>query len=65
MDLRRELDTAVDLARRAGERIRALHGSGIAVDTKDDESPVTQADREANELIVGGAGRRRFPTTRS
>jgi 3'(2'), 5'-bisphosphate nucleotidase len=52
MQLRRELDTAVDLARRAGERIRALHGSGIAVDTKDDQSPVTQADREANELIV-------------
>jgi len=52
MQLRRELDTAVELARRAGERIRALHGSGIAVDTKDDQSPVTQADREANELIV-------------
>src|SRR3954466_12527730 len=52
MQLRRELDTAVDLARRAGERIRSLHGSGIAVDTKDDQSPVTQADREANELIV-------------
>jgi 3'(2'), 5'-bisphosphate nucleotidase len=52
MDLRRELDTAVDLARRAGGLIRALHGSGIAVDTKDDDSPVTQADREANALIV-------------
>ena len=52
MNLRRELDIAVDLARRAGERIAALHGSGIAVDTKDDQSPVTQADREANELIV-------------
>ena len=52
MNLRRELDIAVDLARRAGERIAALHGSGIAVDTKDDQSPVTQADREANALIV-------------
>jgi 3'(2'), 5'-bisphosphate nucleotidase len=53
MDLRRELDTAVALARRAGEGIRALHGSGIAVDLKYDDSPVTQADREANALIVG------------
>jgi 3'(2'), 5'-bisphosphate nucleotidase len=53
MDLRRELDTAVDLARRAGKRIRALHGSGLAVERKDDNSPVTQADREANALIVG------------
>jgi 3'(2'), 5'-bisphosphate nucleotidase len=52
MNLRRELDVAIDLARRAGERIAALHGSGIAVDTKDDDSPVTAADREANELIV-------------
>jgi 3'(2'), 5'-bisphosphate nucleotidase len=53
MDLRRELDTAVELARRAGERIRALHGAGLAVDTKADDSPVTAADREANALIVG------------
>ncbi|MCU1281350.1 MAG: putative phosphatase [bacterium] len=52
MDFRRELETAIGLARRAGEGIRALHGSGIAVDTKDDDSPVTQADREANALIV-------------
>jgi 3'(2'), 5'-bisphosphate nucleotidase len=55
-DLRRELETAVALARRAGERIAALRGSGIAVDTKDDDSPVTAADREANALIVGGLG---------
>jgi 3'(2'), 5'-bisphosphate nucleotidase len=53
MNLRRELDTAVELARRAGERIRALHGAGIAVDTKADDSPVTAADREANALIIG------------
>jgi 3'(2'), 5'-bisphosphate nucleotidase len=49
-----ELDTAIDLARRAGERIRALHGIEIAVERKHDDSPVTQADREANTLIVGG-----------
>jgi 3'(2'), 5'-bisphosphate nucleotidase len=61
MDLRRELDTAVDLARRAGARIRALHGAQLAVDTKADDSPVTQADREANALIVDGITRA-FPT---
>ena len=54
MDLRRELETAVALARRAGEGIRALHGTGLAVENKADESPVTLADREANALIVGG-----------
>lgn len=56
MDLRRELDTAVELARRAGAGIRGFHGSGIAVDRKDDDSPVTEADRTANALIVGGLG---------
>lgn len=60
MILRRELDAAVALARRAGERIRALHGSGIAVDTKADDSPVTAADREADALITGGL-RAQFP----
>ena len=54
MDLRRELDTAVALARRAGERAAALQGAGLAVDTKDDDSPVTAADREANAMIVAG-----------
>jgi 3'(2'), 5'-bisphosphate nucleotidase len=56
MNLRRELDTAVELARRAGERIRGFVGAGIAVDKKDDDSPVTEADRTANALIVGGLG---------
>jgi 3'(2'), 5'-bisphosphate nucleotidase len=55
MDYRRELAAAVDLARRAGERICALQGGGaLAVERKDDDSPVTQADRDANTLIVDG-----------
>lgn len=60
MDLRRELELAIDLARRAGERIRDLRGAGLAVEQKADDSPVTQADREANALIVDGL-RARFP----
>jgi 3'(2'), 5'-bisphosphate nucleotidase len=60
MELRRELDAAIDLARRAGERIRALAQSGLAVEHKADDSPVTQADHQANALIVGGL-RAAFP----
>jgi 3'(2'), 5'-bisphosphate nucleotidase len=60
MDLRRELDLAIDLARRAGERIRVLRSAGLAVEQKADDSPVTQADREANALIVDGL-RAHFP----
>jgi 3'(2'), 5'-bisphosphate nucleotidase len=48
------LEIAIDLARRAGERIRARHGSELAVERKADDSPVTEADREANALIVAG-----------
>jgi 3'(2'), 5'-bisphosphate nucleotidase len=61
MNLRPELDTAVAAARRAGERIRALWGSGLAVERKDDDSPVTQADREADALIVAALAAA-FPT---
>lgn len=60
MDLRRELDVAVDVAREAGAKIRALHGSGLAVEQKVDDSPVTQADREANALIVAALSKE-FP----
>ena len=60
MELRRELEIAIDLARRAGERIRARHGSDLQVERKADDSPVTEADREANALIVAGL-RAAFP----
>src|ERR1700761_9103915 len=60
MDLRRELDLAIELARRAGERIRVLRSAVLAVEQKADDSPVTQADREANALIVDGL-RATFP----
>ncbi len=53
MTLRRELATAIDLAQKAGQRIRALAAGGLAVETKSDDSPVTEADRAANALIVG------------
>jgi 3'(2'), 5'-bisphosphate nucleotidase len=51
-----ELAVATRLARQAGERIRALHRSGLAVDRKEDDSPVTEADRAADAIIRGGLG---------
>jgi 3'(2'), 5'-bisphosphate nucleotidase len=50
----RELAVATQLARRAGERIRAMQRSDLAVDRKEDDSPVTAADREADAIIRGG-----------
>src|SRR5690349_12495550 len=60
MELRRELDTAIDLARRAGAHVRELQGAALAAERKDDDSPVTEADRAANALIVD-ALRAAFP----
>jgi histidinol phosphatase-like enzyme (inositol monophosphatase family) len=46
------LDFAVDAARRAGELIlRYYQNSDLAVEFKSDESPVTAADRGAEELL--------------
>ncbi len=60
MDLTRELEVARRLAQEAGAHVLALRRAGVAVDRKQDESPVTQADREADALIVEGL-RAAFP----
>jgi 3'(2'), 5'-bisphosphate nucleotidase len=60
VDYRREIELAVDLARRAGELIAGLQGGALAVEQKADDSPVTVADRLADALIVAGL-RDHFP----
>jgi histidinol-phosphatase len=55
-ELRRRLDFAVEVAWRAGRVTLAHYQTGIAAETKPDESPVTAADRAAErcarELIA-------------
>lgn len=46
------LDLAAGLARRAAHAIEAIRAAGFVVDRKSDESPVTEADRVAEALIV-------------
>lgn len=46
------LDLAAGLARRAAAAIEAVKRAGFAVERKTDESPVTEADRIAEALIV-------------
>ena len=48
------LDLAATLARRAAHAINAIRAAGFAVDRKADRSPVTEADRVAEALIVEG-----------
>jgi 3'(2'),5'-bisphosphate nucleotidase len=53
MDYRAELSVAEAAARAAGALIRAHYERGaIAVETKADASPVTQADQDANAAIL-------------
>ena len=54
--LHKELEVATTLAKQAGAIIRKYCRNAVEVDYKDaaGSDPVTQADRDANELIVGG-----------
>lgn len=44
----------VDLAKKAGEAIMEIYQKDFEVEFKADESPLTEADTKANEMIVAG-----------
>jgi 3'(2'), 5'-bisphosphate nucleotidase len=46
------VDTVRRIAERAGEAILEVYNSPFAVEHKDDKSPVTEADRRAESLII-------------
>lgn len=55
-----ELELAKTLAKKAGEEImKYFHGS-FEVEIKDDDSPVTSADKASNEIIINGL-KQRYP----
>ncbi len=59
---RQQLDEIITLAVRASERINELRdGNSIDVSYKSDNSPVSSADFQANEIIVEGL-QKSFPT---
>jgi myo-inositol-1(or 4)-monophosphatase len=58
--LRELLDFAIEIAHQAGRSTLAYYQTGIAIETKTDQSPVTIADRRAEELLRDRIGRR-FP----
>jgi len=59
-DLQHELDVAVRLARQAGNLIMCHYRTGLAVDHKAGDEPVTAADHAADDLISAGL-RAAFP----
>ena len=50
------LRTIVDAALEAGAEIEAIYGAGCATETKPDGSPVTEADRRAEAIILARLG---------
>ena len=58
--LAREVAVAEELAREAGKLVLKFHGADLSVERKAGNEPVTVADRQASELIVGGL-RKAFP----
>ena len=48
------LEDVRKIAATAGEAIMDVYGSEFAVEFKDDQSPLTEADRRAHEVIVAG-----------
>jgi 3'(2'), 5'-bisphosphate nucleotidase len=46
------LDLMVDAALEAGAEIEAIYGAGCAAEVKEDGSPVTEADRRAEQIIL-------------
>jgi 3'(2'), 5'-bisphosphate nucleotidase len=48
------LDAVEALAREAGEAIMGYYRSDLSIDRKDDYSPVTDADRDADAIIAAG-----------
>ncbi len=52
MNLIKELNVAKDLAIRAGEAIMKIYSNSFDVEYKEDESPITIADKNANKVIV-------------
>ena len=47
-------DEVIDIARRAGDAILEVYADRFDVEIKADDSPLTEADRRAHEIIVDG-----------
>ena len=57
MDLHELLTPVVDIARNAGAAILKVYATDFKVESKQDESPLTQADLAAHKCIAAGLQR--------
>lgn len=52
MDLTRELTVCKKLAQEVGKVILEIYQQDFSVEYKEDESPLTSANKKANELMI-------------
>ncbi len=52
-----EIEDIIGIARRAGSAILDVYNTDFPVEVKEDESPLTEADKRANAVIVEGLNR--------
>lgn len=52
MELVNELNVAIDAAIKAGEKIMEIYSGSIEVEYKENNTPLTLADKQANDIIV-------------
>ena len=53
-DLKNELEIAKELSFQASKEILEIYQTDFKVEYKDDKSPLTEADKKSNEIIVNG-----------
>ncbi len=61
MNLEKELNVSIHLSKKAGEAIIKVYNQDFDVEYKEDQSPLTLADKRSNEVIVEGL-KKAFPT---
>ena len=54
MDLNKELEISKKLAIIAGQKIMEIYKKDFDIEYKDDDSPLTEADKKSNKIIVKG-----------
>jgi 3'(2'), 5'-bisphosphate nucleotidase len=49
-----DINTIITIAKKAGDAIMEIYTQDFTVEFKDDKSPLTEADKKANDIIVDG-----------
>jgi 3'(2'), 5'-bisphosphate nucleotidase len=55
-----DVEFLIALAQKAGDAIMEIYGRDFSVETKDDRSPLTEADKKSNDVILKGL-REKYP----